>query len=279
MLIVHPFTVEDKYDTQAATWHFFREHSAEIERKGWSVLHLLCDDDQDREMSRYEEGLKAVWGKDDLLIIEQDIVPSMPGISRMAACKQPLCTNDYGFQGETLCSPAMVHYKGHPVWTCLAHPHGPSTVLSMHRRWIDKDAGTSMQLRIGKERWADLAGLGYTRISQRAARDAGTGWIAGGWGTLDSRISDYLSQLHYRWHVHQPPAKHNHVDPHRKLEFRSSPKAPFVERAELEANGLADLLQGIEAAAGPRRGGLAAFRKAEKRLRRSPPIEDPLPPY
>lgn len=141
--------------------------------------------------SEYEKAILKYWGRDDLLVIEHDIVPTLGAVKQMETCPSMLCANDYPFhridasqQPYTRSSCRVVVYEGD-------HEHE-------HR--IDTETA-----------WADFVGLGFTRFRKPFMKAIKPGWKSGTWIDLDTRISHWThEEIHTKWHVHRPALMHNH---------------------------------------------------------------------
>ncbi len=251
-LLLHPYVLEDPHGVQTQTWNFFRQNRNRFDEMGWGVMHVLCEYSEEKDgNSPYEQGFKRAWEWGHTFVtVEQDLVPSVGAVQKLVECRQPLCAQDYMLTLGIFCVPAMVQLKDGPVWTCMSHRRGFDQTFSMHRKVVNKKARTYRQLRLGKEQGSDLGGFGLTKFSDSVLRDMPAAWKVGGWWDLDSRVGEYLLDHGYTWHIHQPPVRHNHIDPHRRIAERSNVKAPFVERADLERQGMADYLRSVDATLG-----------------------------
>lgn len=71
---------------QLETWQAFEQI-----RKEFDVKDLFVNEKGD-----YDDALRRVWAiNDDLLIVEQDIVPTLELVRDVVACKEPWCTCKY----------------------------------------------------------------------------------------------------------------------------------------------------------------------------------------
>ena len=183
MLLLYAYNPNPQYhmrtqETQAALrtlipwWH----------RQGQTSLWLPVGAD-----TRYEDEIHHRWGHDDLIILEQDIVPSWGHLQNLIACPYPLCTVAYP----------------------LNQPMAPG---QFHGELVQRNYradGSRYWIPYGTE-WADLTGLGFVRIRQAWQWAHPPAWQAGVWSDLDARISWWTYQQKIRWHVHYPLARHHH---------------------------------------------------------------------
>lgn len=84
LLIVHPFSFDRPKDKKE-TWDFVTQ----LRAAGYAVI--------DREVHRqtYPDQLGEYWGEDDLIILEDDKVPTMEDFLELAACPHPACIFPY----------------------------------------------------------------------------------------------------------------------------------------------------------------------------------------
>lgn len=195
-------------------------------------VHSVAVGDDDR----YEAALRARWGRDDLIVLEHDVEPVGDALAVLARCPHPLCAWAYALTWEaygpawvttaaawdaatrqdhplvramtdTLADIAALHQRpggGAPAGSTWAHrvitdPADPRR----HQRWVRRG-----------ERWADLVGLGCTKIARGVQRSHAPGWRAGPWRDLDSRLSWHLYDAGAGpWHLHWPPLPHHHGCP------------------------------------------------------------------
>ena len=147
----------------------------------------------------YRDALCNVWGVDlghqnqDLVILEQDLVPSCEQLEAFEACPYEVCVQAY---------------RIYPCSTRLPNPVYAHRVKDSSReppfRWIEDG-----------EEWADRWGLGLARISENVCRDFPLDRFYGDsrWHhtNCDTLLSQYLNEYGIRAHVHWPEVPHFHT--------------------------------------------------------------------
>lgn len=231
MVLLHAYSSDPAYaDRQAETWAALASIEPELLGRGWTVEHVATPPD-----GTYERTVGRLWGEDDLIVCEHDIVPTLDMLLALAACPHPLCAQAY-----------RLHYlqggNGAMAWIKSKLPELDEESRERLRRanmtffldspdaWFDRGRGRHVRgncwepfchrviesdglCRWGEEgdEWADLAGLGLTKISREFQRTHAPGWKPGTWGDLDGRISVWVHEGGLgRWHVHWPEVPHNH---------------------------------------------------------------------
>lgn len=231
MILYHPYAEALLNDRRlAATWAFL-EDTEPLLSPQWAFVHQACGPD-----TRYEDGLKALWGQDDLVILEHDLVPTLEVLAALEPARHPLCAQAYplyhdGQHGKALdeawamaqritrdspqaqqvydlCAQAYVlwhqSYRPNPssprryFATCA---HRTVDAQGQHH-WVDD----------GQE-WADLAGFGLLRITKAFQQAHAPGWREGPWNNLDTRFSEWVYGLGIPFHVHWPEIPHHHHCP------------------------------------------------------------------
>jgi hypothetical protein len=84
MLILHVYS-EKRLSEQVETWRALRRI-----RGLFDVLDCRVQFEGD-----YDQAVLGAWGKEDLIVLEQDIVPSAEMFAELAACKEPWCCFKY----------------------------------------------------------------------------------------------------------------------------------------------------------------------------------------
>lgn len=208
----------------------------------WTIIEQACGKD-----TRYEDGFKALWGQDDLIVLEQDLVPTLAVVEALVPAHHGLCAQAYPLHHDTANGPAIDAAYARMQLSAAMQPENPtaqamyglcaqayhlwhqayrpnprdprqyfSTIAHRHKapigthkqRWIDEG-----------EPWADLAGLGLLRITQNFARVHAPDWRVGPWDNLDTRFSEWAMALNIPFHIHWPPIPHHHHCPcHREEE-------------------------------------------------------------
>lgn len=128
------------------------------------------------------------WGKEDIIIIEQDVVPSVGKIARIRDCHYKVCT----------------------------YPHilaaGQWSVFDIEPQTGRFDTFNLAYFWTMYPRFADGSSLGFIKISLDTQKRIPL-WeypvAKYEWWYLDSFISWHLKRLHQRVHVHASEVKHN----------------------------------------------------------------------
>lgn len=222
MILYHPYA-EDLADHPrlSATWRGLA--LAETYAPYWTLLNQPCGED-----SRYEDGLKQVWGLDDLIVIEQDVEVNWFMLLELAHGDHGICAADYRLE-ETIALTTRVgewmqrheHLADTPIlqqaWQAHQHAYQQwrhTSLPSPHSAHRIKTADTASHWRwtTRQDAWADYTGLGCTYFSEEFQRRHAPGWLGGHWSTLDSRISAWLQTLFQTIHLHYPTLRHDHPD-------------------------------------------------------------------
>ena len=217
MILYHPYAEAlTDHPRLAATWQFLRDHEAILARRGWQIIHQPCGSD-----TRYEDGLLALWGRDHLVILEHDLVPTAAILDGFIRPHAPVCAQHYRLhrtvaEQAAMQTAARLLTQGDPAtpdearaiqdilaqctrWRQTPDPLAHRVLESATDRWVTPD-----------DHWADYAGFGlirFTRAFQRAHRP---GWRSGTWQDLDTRVSEWLIGLDIPVHLHGPEIPHHH---------------------------------------------------------------------
>src|SRR5574337_167679 len=87
MLILHSYT-KRRYKSQSETWQAL--HNIEKEFPDYVVIHKEMKTNTD-----YWKFLAENWAKDDIINVEQDIVPGPKHIQDLVACRYQACSVPY----------------------------------------------------------------------------------------------------------------------------------------------------------------------------------------
>jgi len=213
MIIYHPYSVTpETLSRYVETWTALSSISSQ-------VIHKPCLAEND-----YEQGLLELWGKDDICIVEHDIVPTPEMIADLKRCSHPLCAQAYRLSvynmvddafGQILPELRKLIASGIDIpapWDKIIRLQiyladtGEKAVIA-HRKAV----GDTWEWMNRGDEWADFAGFGLTKISLGFQKKHSPGWRPGTWRDLDSRFSNWVKELGYNWHIHWPEAKHNHL--------------------------------------------------------------------
>jgi len=188
MILFHPFSPDPAYlERRSETIDWLVNNSVNILDLGWEIITYPCE-----KTSDYEDKFRELWGKDDLIIWEHDIVPTMEAIIRLAECEYDLCVNDY------------------PFWRLGYQPiYGKPAPLKYRSSCRNVAEDGSRQDSV--DEWADYVGFGLTKINRKFQVEHELGMVhEDRWDNLDTRFCRWTYSLGYRWHVHRPMVKHNH---------------------------------------------------------------------
>jgi hypothetical protein len=114
MLVLHPYSSARQED-QLETWEFLN-----LIRGRFTVIDAECVG-----IYGYNTFLSTFWGQEDLIIVEQDIVPTLLDLDEIIACPEPYCVFPYA-----------AHWK--PVTTLIEWRRG--TVKGLGFVKIEKEA-------------------------------------------------------------------------------------------------------------------------------------------
>ncbi len=84
VIVLHSFS-RFRINDQLETWQ-----ALESVREGFAVVDAFLVGEQD-----YDKALKDVWGKGDLVVVEQDIVPTLEMIASLFGCGEDWCIYEY----------------------------------------------------------------------------------------------------------------------------------------------------------------------------------------
>lgn len=217
MILYHPYAESlEKHPRLADTWMAFELFTPFFKQAGWRIIHHACQTD-----TSYERMVRSLWGVDDLIIWEQDLVPTAAILDGLARPHAPVCAQHYRLHRSpaeqaametadrllTQVTPATpdealmieVVLAQCARWRHTPDPLAHRVLDGMTDRWVTPD-----------DHWADYAGFGlirFTRAFQRAHRP---GWRSGTWQDLDTRVSEWLIGLDIPVHLHGPEIPHHH---------------------------------------------------------------------
>lgn len=163
--------------------------------------NLFFDDPHDIDFIRnkkgelwgYWNGLKSAWGKDDLIIIEGDNVPTIQDIYNLrdciyddCSCKQVIYPKHTGLDKVVLAQRIVTQYKEMRKYIISAS-------------WIN-----------GNEKFCDLVPLGCTKISLNTQNLIKEEFFKEPkiWRNLDHEMSMLTFKHGIKWHIH-PEVEHD----------------------------------------------------------------------
>ena len=143
-----------------------------------------------KEPDDYDKALKDLWGKDDIIIVEHDMIFHRGQLEEIINCGHYLCAFNYYLYEPTtgLKEPVLAHR---------------SIGETRRLHWNSTEDET-----------ADSVGFGMTKISLNFQRDFGAAWDKGTkgteWKNLDTRFSFYAMKLKIKFDIHKDIVFHNH---------------------------------------------------------------------
>lgn len=159
---------------------------------------LVCDYACD-EFFDYAAGLNLVWPiPADLLIIEQDNIPTKEAILELVKCPARLC---------------VPMYRLWPIRTGLPEP------VWAHRRPGKKDF---LEFIPKWQEWVPFAGLGFAKISAEIKAFYPPPNEITHWKEVDTAMSQIFSENGLQWHVHKIEVEHLETIPIAEQEFASA---------------------------------------------------------
>ena len=231
MVILHGYAAK-RSEAQAETDEFFRRHESDLVGMGFTVLHVPLAGNTGR-VSAYEQTVRLLWGRDAIIFVEHDIVPTVEMLIDLATCPAPICTQFHRLHlpanfvedaewiearipaMDERCRDLLIEHSRFPLDLALAKATRPHAVLRNGVRCFEPPAHRQVVLwplttwGDAEDRWADMFALGLTKISLQAQRDV-TDFGPGEWHNLDSRIAGALWHAGYHAHMHHPEVRHNH---------------------------------------------------------------------
>ena len=217
MLLYHPYALSLQNSPRCQlTERWLRDWSPIARATGWRICDHPC-----RTLTDYEDGLRALWGRDHLVVLEHDLVPTAAILAQLARPHAPVCAQFYRLHRSPAEQAAM-----QTATRLLSQAENPppasqpliEAVLAQCTRWRHAPDPLAHRVMTGDtdrwvtpaDHWADYAGFGlirFTRAFQRAHRP---GWRSGTWQDLDTRVSEWLIGLDIPVHLHGPEIPHHH---------------------------------------------------------------------
>lgn len=198
MRILHPYTPNYRMDAQQHTFQALDVISSDFDSLPVSKLTINhCK--TPNKIDAYEQVIIQNWGLDDLIICEQDIVPTTQDIKSLIECSCSVCV--------------AAHY----LYPCSIGGNHP---VIAHRKWN----GQKIEWLTEGERFADIVALGLIKIDKEVQQATNINLLQRGlWDSIDIRLSDLLrqamarmadvrnpNQLYTPFHVHYPIVEHRH---------------------------------------------------------------------
>lgn len=237
MLLLHVYASNPKYKERTReTWEALESIESSLLFRGWTIRHEACSAEIGEDgLSDYERLVLALWGLDDLVVLEHDIVPTLDMLIRLEPNPYPVCAQAYPLflDGDMLQNVDKVYSmmqqlsekdrkkieeigiitQAYYLWHAAYKPdiHAKNRYIPTLAHRIVEEEPNKHRWILDGEQWADYYGLGLTRFSKEFQQAVPPNWERGPWDNLDSRMSKYTHSLGIRAHVHYPVAKHNHV--------------------------------------------------------------------
>ena len=162
-----------------------------LERTEKTLLQLSYEKDavliEAVNNNSYDDALINNWGKEDIIIIEHDIIYTKEQLHEIRNCKHFLCTFNYYL---------------YPITTKLKEP-----VLA-HRQKINNAFVWNNEM----DAEANTVGFGMTKISREFQMKHKPNWEKGDWKNLDTRFSLWVMGLGYKFQIHKDIVEHNHKE-------------------------------------------------------------------
>lgn len=200
MKVLHTYTMTRLEDEKAT-----HDYAIEARLAGFSVESVWVPTG---DKYAYWRLVRERWAKDDLVFLEQDIVPSsLDDLKRFETCPEQVCAQAYLIMGRSdamLLPPRLVHRNV--------------------ERWGEADTSPP----VGTE-WTDVFALGFTRIRKEAQLQAGFLKWPSLWYQFDTELSDRFYAKGIRAHIHYPLAEHRHQEPKVKHDAKVRIAGTFKE--------------------------------------------------
>ena len=145
----------------------------------------------------YPNKIKQAWGKENLIILEQDVVPPpMPPVLTLQ--DMLIFIQEYEL--------VAWRYLLYPLSTNLVNP------VYAHRVWSDNDVGRRLRWISRTDFKADYVGLGFSGISLRVQKMIPSEIFdkIPTWRDVDTCLSEQTQKLGMQWYVPAMECKHNH---------------------------------------------------------------------
>lgn len=239
MILFVGYGRDSKYaHRQVETHQLIRHIQPILSKRGWTVIERYLGSEIGKDgLSDYERSILELWGEDDLVILEHDLVPTLDMLIGLEPDNHSICAQAYNLyldgdmlatldklyelvdrldpdgiktvQEHGIC--VQAYYLYHAAYKPDIHAENRYIPAIAHRvvleepnkhRWVNEG-----------EEWADYYGLGLTRFSKAFMQAYKPEWEKGPWDNLDTRISNWTHKLGIKAHVHYPICTHNHIGP------------------------------------------------------------------
>ena len=237
MILFHGYgTAEKTQHRQRETWQALEKIEPELRKRGWIILHQPLGKTLGADgLSDYERSILELWGTDDLVVLEHDLVPTLDMLIGLEPDEHDICAQAYNLyldgdqlaavdqaytmmqqldeRGKEIAEAHGLCAQAYYLWHAAYKPdiHAANRYLpTIAHRVVVEEPNKHRWAHEGEE-WADYYGLGLTRFSKAFMRSVKPDWERGPWDNLDTRMSKYTHNLGIKAHIHGPNCVHNHV--------------------------------------------------------------------
>lgn len=203
MRILHVYS-NNRIENQTKTWEAVKE----LQDIGYKIEDIMLP-----ENLSYEELLFSLWTKEDIILIEQDIVPTKERLDELLNCKEILCYHFYKLRGKP-----------------LNEPERYLQVVNYEKGVIELQKVSDLMMH---------KGFGFTKITKEAQQlSSPNDWYhtkyqeIEGWYNLDTRIRLSFEKKGVNYH------KHNYVEHNHPEENKEYYKNNGKTKEELEKMGI-----------------------------------------
>lgn len=169
-----------------------------LESMNWTHKHVKDSQvERVRLFDGYWHGLMKYWGEDDLIVIEQDMLPLKSHIKDLTDCEYDFCSVPYMLRDGFLSVYDFLGYED--------DSYGPTGLVGFPVP-IRQNLQTQYM-------GAQGSGLGLVKFTKRAQEliDLTDYPVPNHhWSLIDSWISYQMKQINKRWHLHYPAVGHLH---------------------------------------------------------------------
>jgi hypothetical protein len=146
LIVLHPYCGK-RPETQEETWHFLS-----TVRDRFHVIDRLCDGESD-----YPKFLMEYWGVTNMVVIEQDKVPTLLDLQEIADCQRTHCCFPYACRGLAVTSMSSwrIHFPyslGFVKFSLRAQTWTPPSEWRQRHTWksLDRAIEGPMIARLGE---------------------------------------------------------------------------------------------------------------------------------
>ncbi len=237
MILFRGYSQDPRHEhRQRETRERLEELKPLLDRRGWTIIDrplgtALGEDG----LSDYERSIVELWGEEDLVILEHDLVPTLDMMIALEPDTHLICAQAYNLylDGDKLSTIDLAYHmmqqmddenrkkaedhgicvQAYYLWHAAYKPdiHAKNRYIPAIAHRVVEEEPNKHRWAIEGEEWADYYGLGLTRFSKEFMKNHPPDWECGGWQDLDTRISKWTHSLGIKAHIHYPICKHNHI--------------------------------------------------------------------